>query len=270
MTNTLQTPFGEFLLNIKKSPVDNRDYIAETIFSDGELPEEYSTRSDLMPVRNQGSQGTCLAQTAACIKEWQERKDINFTDYMSPQFVYNNRQNQDSSGMHTRDGMKILHKKGICPEVVYPYGTFDKIPESTFEMAKNNVIASYASVNTIETLKQAIHKNGPCLIAVPVYNYGNRMWKAESETQSTLGGHAMSVTGWTKEGFEIRNSWGDRWNKDGYTIFPWEDWGLQWETWTTVDEKSGNPIKPKPEPKKKNFFLRFINWVLGLFEKLTV
>ena len=73
------------------------------------------------PVRNQGSQGTCYAQSAACMKEWQEKKDINSSDYFSPQFIYNNRINQDSSGMNMRDLMKILHKTGCCYESDYPY-----------------------------------------------------------------------------------------------------------------------------------------------------
>lgn len=257
MNKIITTPFGEFELNVEKSPVDKRDFIAEAILGDGELPEEYTTRSKLMPVRDQGRQGTCAAQTAACMKEWQERTDINFQDYMSPQFVYNNRSNQSSSGMYTRDLMKILHKTGICPEAKYPYGTFDEIPLDLLEEAKKHVIESYASVSTIEGLKKAIYKNGPCLIAVPVYNYGGRMWKPE-QGQSMIGGHAMTVTGWTKEGFEIRNSWSDRWGNDGYTIFPWEDWGLQWEVWTTIDASSGDPL---PDPPKTPWYKKFFRTV---------
>lgn len=246
---TIETPYGSFELNLEKSPVDTRDYIAEAIYGDGDLPSEYTTVDSLMPVRDQGSQGTCAAQTAACMKEWQERKDIDYQDYMSPQFVYNNRANQDGSGMYTRDVMKILNKQGICPEQLYPYGTFDAIGEDIYTEAKKHVIKAYASVQTIEGLKKAIYSDGPCLIAVPVYNYGMRMWKPEPD-QSKIGGHAMTVVGWTTEGFIIRNSWSDRWGDKGYTIFPWEDWGLQWETWTTVDAINGVSLPSVPWYKK--------------------
>lgn len=163
--------------------------------------------------------------------------------------------------------MKILHKIGICPETVYPYGTFDGIAPEIFEIAKNHVIKSYASINTIEGLKQAIYRNGPCIIAVPVYNYGSRMWKPEFDGQVMIGGHALSVTGWTVEGFEIRNSWGDKWSDDGYTIFPWKDWGMQWEVWTTIDDNSPKKLPKAPWYKKawnsiKKILLRVIDIVI--------
>ena len=125
-----------YQLNIKKSPVDERDFVAETIHSDeGELPAEHDLRKDLKAVRDQGSQGTCAAQTSACMKEWQERHDVNFQEYMSPQFIYNNRQNQDSEGMYSRDVMKILHKIGSVREVSYAYRSFDPMTDTLLEEA---------------------------------------------------------------------------------------------------------------------------------------
>ena len=36
-------------------------------------PESLDLTCDLPPIRNQGEQGTCAAQTAACMKEYQEK-----------------------------------------------------------------------------------------------------------------------------------------------------------------------------------------------------
>ena len=47
-----------------------------------------------MPVRNQGIQGTCYAQSAACMKEWQEKHNYDNNEYFSPQFFYNLRSNK--------------------------------------------------------------------------------------------------------------------------------------------------------------------------------
>jgi C1A family cysteine protease len=70
----------------------------------------------------------------------------------------------------------------------------------------------------------------------------------------------MAIVGWDTEGFIIRNSWGDDWNDDGHTIFPYTDWGLQWEVWTAIDDTTPIPIP------KLSWWKRFLNWVKSLFK----
>ena len=231
----------KFIVNIVRSPEDERDWKAESIYKATSLPKTFSLVSELQPIRHQGSQGTCAAQTAACMKEWQEKKDINFEGYMSPQFIYNNRQNQDSEGMYGRDVMKILSKIGCCSEKDYRYGLIENpkhIDSTIFKKAKNHTISNYAKVDTIQGLKNALIKNGPCYIAVPVYDHSDTMWKCKNTEDKQQGGHAMTIVGYDKKGFIIRNSWGKNWGNKGYCIFPYEDWGSQWEVWTTIDDKS--------------------------------
>jgi len=241
----------KFIVNIIRSPEDKRDWKAESIYNVKSLPKTFSLVPELQPIRNQGSQGTCAAQTAACMKEWQEKKDINFEGYMSPQFIYNNRQNQNSEGMFGRDVMKILSKIGSCSEKDYKYGLIENplnINSNIFKKAKNHIISNYAKVDTIQGLKNALIKNGPCYIAVPVYDYSTTMWKPKNSKDVRQGGHAMTIIGYDKKGFIIRNSWGENWGNKGYCNFSYEDWGMQWEIWTTIDATSYQ------EPKKKKKF----------------
>ena len=240
----------EFKILMKKSPEDNRDYIYTS--NDNNLPEECDSRCDLMPIRNQGSQGTCFAQSAACMKEWQERKNYNFNEYFSPQFFYNLRFNkydentENDEGMYGRDVMKILKNTGICKESSYNYGRIEgkeNISKEIFDEAKVNVIESYARINTIHDLKSSLCKNGPALITFPVYNYTDQMWK-QRNNETSKGGHAMTVVGYNNEGFIIRNSWGKDWSNKGYTIYKYEDWQAHWEIWSTVDKKD---VFPEPD-----------------------
>lgn len=252
-----------FKLNIKKSPVDERDYIAETILpAEGDLPPELDLRPSLQPIRDQGPYGTCAAQTSACMKEWQERHDVSFNEYMSPQFIYNNRENQNSEGMYSRDVMKILNHIGSVTEKEYPYATTEPISDELKAKAYQYHIEGYASIGSIDSLKTALVKNGPCYLAIPVYNYGPRMWKPQ-QGDTMLGGHAMAIVGYNYDGFIIRNSWGTSWGDNGYTIFPYEDWGLQWEVWTTIDAESSDPLPPRPKGKK--FFEKIKGWLKKLF-----
>jgi hypothetical protein len=231
--------FSKYKLDVQPSPIDQRDYKAETIFPKRvKVPATLDLRPDLQPVRDQGSQGSCVAQVGACMKEWQEFEDVGFDQHMSPQFIYNNR-STSGEGMHARDLMQILRNIGSVPESMFPYGHDGRPSKELFEEASNYKIQHYAQVDTIEGLKTALSKNGPCEGTFPVYNYGGRLWKP-SANSSLLGYHAMTFVGYDLKGFIIRNSWGDDWEDNGYTVFPYEDWGLQVESWTTIDAESGS------------------------------
>ena len=230
-----------FICNVKPSIKDTRDYIY--IGSQIELPEILDYRAELTKIRDQGSQGTCFAQTAACVKEWQERKNNNFTEYFSPQFFYNNRFNKydddetNDEGMYSRDVMKLLKNIGICREEIYPYGRIEdksEILPEMYEDAKKNIIKSYARIKSMEKLKKSLCENGPCLIAFPVYNYSSEFWLGKGRDH--MGGHAVTVVGYNEEGFIIRNSWGEYWANSGYTIYKYKDWDSHWEVWTVIDE----------------------------------
>lgn len=230
-----------YICNLKRSPGDKRDFIFSSS-SAADLPRVLDYRPELQPIRDQGKQGTCYAQATACMKEWQEMRDNGFNEYMSPQFFYNNRSNKydndpnNDDGMYGRDVMKLIKTIGICPEGLYKYGRIESktnIPQFIYDEAKKYIVASYAQVLTLDSLKQSLYENGPCLIAFPVYNYGPEFWR--NTTGSLYGGHAVTVVGYNTEGFIIRNSWGTNWGYDGYTIYRYEDWGSHWEIWTTVD-----------------------------------
>ena len=111
---------------------------------------------------------------------------------------------------------------------------------------------SYAQVTTIEGLKTALYKNGPCPIFFPVYNYSEEFWKKKNPYDEMLGGHAVTIISYDHEGFGIRNSWGKNWGNNGYTKYKYEDFGMHWEIWTTIDDESPVPDpKPEPEPESK-------------------
>lgn len=233
------------------SPYDSRDWVYEALpnIKAGEAPAELDLRNAIPNIRDQGSQGSCVAMSGACMKEWQEYHDEKISGYYSPQFIYNQRENQSTEGMYLRDLMKILTNKGCCREGFYPYGSKEDIPQNAFEDAKNFVIKGYAKIFTIDGLKQALVKNGPCVITYPVYNYTSRFWKQRSGDKS-IGGHAVAVVGYDANGFLIRNSWGDDWANKGYTVYPYGDWGAHWEVYTTVDADS-MPPGPEPDNDKK-------------------
>ena len=234
-----------YKFNLQRSPVDERDFLLSTVYpADVTLPEVYDLRPEMPAVRDQGTQGTCSAQTAAAMKDWQERVDVGFQGYMSPQFVYNLRESYGMEGMTPRDTMKILNKIGIVPEKHYPYGKLEDLNEETLnaelrDEAAKYKIAGYARIDLLDGLKKALFANGPCYIAFPVYNPEKmEFWKPDFTGQQMIGGHAVCVAGWLKDSFIIRNSWSTAWGDKGYTYLKFVDWGVQWEAWTTIDADS--------------------------------
>lgn len=229
-----------------KSPFNPKVLIAEHIYPvarDLNLPEKIDLRTNLLPVRDQGSQGSCVAQSIACMKEWQEKIQVNLNELMSPQFIYNNRTNYPEPGMYGNDAMEIINKLGCCTEYIYRYGTIeskDKIPKNAFDEASRYKIKSYAQVTTIVGVQTALYKNGPCVIFFPVYNYGPQFW-IKGDNDKFIGGHSVTVVGYDKTGFILRNSWGINWNNGGYTTYPYSQFGVHWEIWTTIDDESPKP-----------------------------
>lgn len=66
-------------------------------------------------------------------------------------------------------------------------------------------INSYARIIDPVSAKVALMLNGPLVIGLYCYNYGNRFWQGQGQN---LGGHAVILTGWDKAGFVLQNSWG--------------------------------------------------------------
>jgi C1A family cysteine protease len=260
----MENRFKQYKLNVRKSPIDTRDWKASAIYPKITLPEILDYRIEMQPIRDQGNQGSCVAMAGAAMKEWQEWQDDFLEEWMSPQFIYNNREDTNEEGMYMRDLMRILKDMGDCKEKTFPYGALSKPSEKVYLEALNYVIKNYASVESIDELKTALYINGPIVIAVPVYNFSERMWY-QNPGDELLGGHSMCICGYNTNGFIIRNSWNIDWGQDGYCILPYEDFGLVWEYWTTIDEDS---YKPEPEPDNKTWLQKY--WWIILLGGITL
>lgn len=249
------------------SKPDERDFRYPMNSARSQMPATLNLSKGLMGIRDQGKQGTCIAMAGACCREYQERRDIGFNQYLSPQFVYNNRANYPGVGMSGRDLMRILKDLGIAKEANFTYGNQlikDTIDDHTRADALHFRIKSYAQVvfaynnngtpaytSNIEAVKQALVENGPTVIVLPVYNYGDRFWHKTIDNMILIGWHAVAIVGYKASGFIIRNSWGSGWGSLGYTEMSYSDYNLHPmnEHWTMIDELSNVIIPIQPECK---------------------
>lgn len=92
---------------------------------------------------------------------------------------------------------------------------------------------SYAMIGSIPVLKTALVMNGPCIAGLPVKNSEvDDFW----EGPSLIGGHAILIIGYDKDGFIIRNSWGECYGYNGYSHINYNDFNKFYEIWTIIKD----------------------------------
>jgi C1A family cysteine protease len=215
-------------------------------------PPTLDLRPYLLPVKDQGENGDCVAFSTACTKEYQEYVVNDTLTPLSAWFIYTNA-NVDApmscdTGLDITQGFDIIKNMGVSPELHYPTPkTCPKdmpvaIPQNALDNAKKYKIHSYNEIGSINELKTALANFGPCPIGFPVYNYTSTFWEKKSG-DILQGGHCVSVVGYTDESFIIRNSWGSSWANEGYTFWPFTSWGNHLELYS-ANNLTGATVAP--------------------------
>ena len=259
-------------LIIKKSPIDHRTIKASSVLPKISLPVMVDNTTFELPVKDQGELPICAGCAGAADQELMDVIDIGLNEWLSPMYLYNNRENVYQDGMDNLDLMKIRQKKGVCLERLYPIGTTEDAPSEAMIEALNHRIGPYAEVDTLDALKIVLASCRSSIVAVPVYNFTERMWyKRLGDTFQ--GGHDMKAVGYNDETrkIKIKNSWGTSFGKNGYIEMDYDDFYLAWEWWAAIDLPSMKPCpdpdptpdpEPEPEPEKRSWFSRNLWWIL--------
>lgn len=178
------------------------------------LPESYSCDKALPKVLDQGREPICVPCSISSYINWKlnvssgSNKD-NDVDLKKVFKEYGS-----NEGMCFKDALHYLRHTGI------------ETDKGLFKIDK------YAMVGSIPVLKQALLINGPCIAGLPVKNSNNSdFWNG----YGFEGGHAISIIGYDKDGFIIRNSWGTSYGHNGYSHLRYEDFNKFYEIWTLID-----------------------------------
>lgn len=204
-------------LGCKPSILDGSEYQFEEV-PNLELPVAYTYRPFMPPVTDQGNTSTCVCHSLAAHLNWNantEHGDNNKDNGVCIDCIYDIREDKETEGMTIKEALHYALKEGVPSK------------EGKLKIRK------YAMVGAVQTLKQALLMNGPCIGALRVFNSYDKFWERGYYDQF-LGGHAISIVGWDQEGFIIRNSWGRSWAHGGYTTLPYEDFRHFLELWTPI------------------------------------
>lgn len=226
-----------------------------------DLPFRSAMRTDLMalpmrvdlsekgvlPIRDQGMVGSCVAFAVAAAIEYAMRKrpnDPKVSDFLekdrvfapSRLFIYYGAREilgtiDEDSGSMIRDACKVVYNLGAPRESGWKYveGRFkERPPKAQYASARFHKITSYRSVPVdVHSIKSALAEGLPVVFGVAVFNSffsrSDGTVPMPSPSEGMLGGHAMLIVGYddNTQRFKFLNSWGADWGTGGYGTIPY-------------------------------------------------
>lgn len=235
--------------------------------------------TNLPPIKNQRSVGSCAAHSSSSILEWFNQNETGEYRELSTGFIYAMQGiafNRLDRGMYLRDVCKIIQRYGDCLVKTVPYNVempecYNRLKEDLNEDVYNEAaicrIESYAKCTTDKSVKYALMTYSPVLMSVNWYGKYELSKDGTinfDTTSSDNGYHAVMVYGFNEKGWLCQNSWGKNWGNDGRFILPYEH-GFE-EAWSFVDAKNDDVYKPR----RNTFFdiiYKTFNFFANLFKK---
>jgi C1A family cysteine protease len=222
---------------------DDRDYHLASPAPEAvaNLPKSVDLRGPNMPdVYDQGQLGSCTANAAAGLMQYERRKAGHAPDFVPARlFVYYEERViegtvGEDSGAQLRDAAKVLATSGVCPETDWPYdiSTFTRPPTpQMFVDAAPHKAVRYARVaQDLTHLKATVAAGNPIMFGFTVYASFESAEVARTGVmpmpkrgEQILGGHATLIVGYddAHSAFLVRNSWGSGWGQGGYFWMPY-------------------------------------------------
>lgn len=224
------------------------------------LPERFSLEKYAPKRLNQGQQGSCVAWASAyaartIVQAAAKQQDPNATAF-SPAYMYNQIkiEGSDCQGSYIQRAMEQMSKNGALPfsQFAYTDQSCAKQP-STEEMQRAvpfrikgfqrlSQDGDPRSMVDLNGMKQHLAQGSPIVIGMMVGGsfmqdmMGQDKWLPTQADypMSGFGGHAMCVIGYDDYkfdqeykdgmgGFQIMNSWGPEWGKNGIAWVSYDD-----------------------------------------------
>lgn len=192
------------------------------------------------PIKDQGSEGSCTAQSGASLVEWIWRRYYKKSPVLSPAFLYALELQADGSfprdeGSSPLTTCQILNEVGVCEEALMPYRPSfitDPTPEQRVAAAHYR-LGGYHLLNGLPDFLSALADPTPWppVVAFDVYESFEAegvartgMMSVPKSGEQLLGGHQVKASGYhlPNRMALMQNSWGTGWGINGYFWMPFE------------------------------------------------
>lgn len=208
------------------------------VMVDEDPPDETDLREGWWSIRDQGRTGACVGFAAAdgvLRHMYVQAGWIGKRDLPSPRFIWMADKETDtytdypttfleSEGAEVKQAMRVARRFGCVLEKDLPMkGRRSKLSLETFyTRAARLRIATFHNLGTDPHVWRIwIANGGPILTRLEVdstfIDATNTKGKLTRYDDLPIhGGHAVSLVGYTKKGFIVRNSWGTDWGDGGF------------------------------------------------------
>ncbi len=237
------------------------------------LPEKVSLEQFAPRRLNQGQQGSCVAWASAygartIVQAEATKADPNSTAF-SPSFLYNQiKLGNDCQGAYIMNAMQTMQAGGVLPLSQFAYtdescgrvpGSTDKAQAQQYRIKGFQRLSKGADDQRTDMLamKQQLAQGSPVVIGMMVGGSfmqdmeGRDVWMPTQNDyrMAGFGGHALCVIGYDdyKAGgaFEIMNSWGPEWGKNGLAWIRYSDFDFfAKEAYAVYPQGQGVDVKP--------------------------
>ena len=231
------------------------------------VPSSIDLRAFCPPIYDQGQIGSCTANAAAALLEYNLRRAYGKDAPTSRMFIYKCTRDlmmaKGDSGAYIRTTMGSLALFGAPPEKYWSYSEgIDRAPPAfCYSFASNYQAISYFRLDeksvgipktekgdALAAVKEALAQGLPAMFGFQVFESINDAQDGRipypKRGEKIIGGHAVLCVGYDdaltigdKVGaFLIRNSWGEEWGEKGYGWLPYDYLlaGLAQDWWALV------------------------------------
>lgn len=225
--------------SVVRSGLDRRDHRVKLLNYKASVPKSINLRANLPYVFDQGSIGSCTANSAGSMYSWVAVSQGSGLFIPSRLFLYyNTRALQGTvsydSGASLRATMQSLWSYGVCTETMWPYEyakLFEKPSAPCYNEGAERQSLSYAAVSISLVAMKNVLRTRPFVLGILVYSSffdptvskTGRVPVPNTRQETMLGGHAILVLGYDdrKNSFLCRNSWGTSWGLRGDFYLPY-------------------------------------------------
>lgn len=226
-----------------KSPKDDRDIMHLTSVSREVLPSKVDLRSEMPPVLDQSTLGSCASNAASnCLRHLLKKENQPEFQPSRLYLYWNTRVNIEKSpanedtGVCIRDICKAIQKYHACDENLWAYD-ISKFsippPLKAYKDANLHKEIKYAFVpQNLNAIKRTLANGFPIMIGIQIYDSFESEEVAKTgkvpmpdiNNENCVGGHAVACTGWDDETktFMCQNSWNTTWGMGGFFEIPYE------------------------------------------------